>query len=221
MIHEAKHHAKKYKWWLLGAAVVFALLLWGPTVYAKLSTSPGRHDLSVTPAARIPHKHVAIVFGAGLYDGDKPTSYLRERVTTAVDLYKAKRVDKLLMTGDNSVMSYNEPAAMLKLAIKLGVPKDDVTLDYAGRNTYDSCYRARHIFKVSQATLVTQGYHLPRAMMTCRGLGMDVIGVAAEHESRDYTVGYIIREWLSTDKAAYQIIAKPNPTIGGPALPIR
>lgn len=221
MIQKTKTHAWKYKWWLLGLAVVFALLLWGPSVYAKLSTSSRRYELSVTPAARIPHRHVAIVFGAGLYDGDKPTSYLRERVTTAVDLYKAKRVDRLLMTGDNSVSSYNEPEAMRKLAVRLGVPKDDITLDYAGRNTYDSCYRARHIFKVSQATLVSQGYHLPRAVMTCSGLGISVVGVAAEHESRDYTLSYIMREWLSTDKAAYQLAAKPDPTILGPALPIR
>ncbi len=221
MIHKAKKHAWKYKWWLLGLAVVCTLLLWGPTVYAKLSTSSRRYDLSHTPARDIPYKHVAIVFGAGLYDHDKPTSYLRERVSTAVQLYKAKRVNKLLMTGDNSVNTYNEPAAMRKLAMRLGVPSGDIVLDYAGRNTYDSCYRARVIFKVSQATLVTQGYHLPRALITCRGLGINAIGVAAEHASRDYTLGYIVREWISTDKAVYQLIAKPKPTILGPALPIK
>ncbi len=215
---------KKYRWWLSASAAIlalFILLLWGPTVYAKLSTSARRYSLRHTQADHIPHRHVAIVFGAGLYDGDKPTSYLRERVQTAVDLYDAGRVDKLLMTGDNSTISYNEPAAMLKLAEKLGVPKEDVTLDYAGRNTYDSCYRARHIFMVTSATVVTQGYHLPRALMTCRGLGIDAIGVAAEHKGRDFTASYIMREWLSTDKAAYQLIFKPQPTILGKPLPIR
>lgn len=212
---------KKYKWWLLGAAVVCALLLWGPSVYAKLSTSSRRYSLTHTAVQNIPKRHVAIVFGAGLYDGDKPTSYLRERVETAVQLYKAKRVDKLLMTGDNSVVTHNEPAAMLKLAEKLGVPKGDVVLDYAGRDTYDSCYRARHIFNVTSGTVVTQGYHLPRALMTCRGLGIDAIGVAAEHESRDYTVSYIMREWLSTDKAVVQLMTKPKPPILGPPLPIK
>jgi vancomycin permeability regulator SanA len=211
---------KKYKWWLLGLVAAGALLLWGPTVYAKLSTSSRRYDLSVTPASQVPHRHVALVFGAGLYDHDKPTSYLRERVQTAVDLYKAKRVDKLLMTGDNSTASYNEPAAMRKLALKLGVPEKDIVLDYAGRNTYDSCYRARNIFKVTQATVVTQGYHLPRALMACRGLGIDAIGVAAEHQSRDFTLSYIVREWLSTDKITFQLITKPKPTILGQPLPI-
>lgn len=212
---------KKYRWWLLALAALFAIVLWGPTVYAKLSTSSRRYSLRHTPAGQVPHRHVAIVFGAGLYDGDKPTSYLRERVQTAVDLYKAKRVDKLLMTGDNSIPSYNEPAAMLKLAEKLGVPKRDVVLDYAGRDTYDSCYRARHIFMVTSATLVTQGYHLPRALMTCRGLGMDAVGVAAEHQGRDFTLSYIMREWLSTGKAIGDLAIKPTPPIMGPPLPIR
>lgn len=211
---------KKYRWWLLALAFVSVLLLWGPAVYAKLSTSPRRYSLSHTSVQDIPRRHVAIVFGAGLYDGDKPTSYLRTRVETAVRLYKAKRVDKLLMTGDNSVASYNEPAAMLKLAEKLGVPKRDVVLDYAGRNTYDSCYRAKYIFKVNSATVVTQGYHLPRALMTCRGLGIDAVGVAAEHDGRDFTASYIMREWLSTDKAVFELIIKPKPTILGPPLPI-
>ena len=220
MIHTAKKHAWKYKWWLIGLAVLFALLLWGPTIYAKISTSSRRYDLGHTPVSKIPHRHVAIVFGAGLYDGDKPTSYLRERVQTAVDLYKGKRVEKLLMTGDNSRATYNEPAAMRKLAEKLGVPKGDIVLDYAGRDTYDSCYRARHIFEVTSGTVVTQGYHLPRALMTCRGLGINAIGVAAEHQSRDYTLSYVMREWLSTDKAVLQLMTKPKPPILGPALPI-
>lgn len=214
-------HIKKYRWWLLAAAAVaFVLVLWGPTVYAKLSTSSRRYSLRHTSVSKVPHRHVAIVFGAGLYDGDKPTSYLRERVQTAVDLYKGKRVDKLLMTGDNSTVSYNEPAAMRKLAEKLGVPKGDIVLDYAGRDTYDSCYRARHIFDVTSGTVVTQGYHLPRALMTCRGLGIDAIGVAAEHQSRDFTISYIMREWLSTGKAVFQLVTKPKPPILGKPLPI-
>jgi vancomycin permeability regulator SanA len=221
MIHRAKKHVRKYKWWLLGLAVVFSLLLWGPSVYAKLSTASGRYSLSKTPVQDIPHRHVAIVFGAGLYDHNKPTSYLRERVQTAVQLYKAKRVDKLLMTGDNSVTTYNEPAAMRKLALSLGVPSKDIVLDYGGRNTYDSCYRAQAIFKVSSATVITQGYHLPRALMTCRDLGISAIGVAATHQERDYTVSYIVREWISTDKIIYQLIFKPKPALLGPALPIK
>jgi vancomycin permeability regulator SanA len=220
MIRKTKTHIKKYKWWLLGAAVLFALLLWGPTVYANLSTSSRRYSLAGTKTSQVPHRHVAIVFGAGLYNHGKPTSYLRERVETAVQLYKANRVDKLLMTGDNTRIGYNEPQAMKTLAMQLGVPGKDIVLDYGGRSTYDSCHRARVIFKVMSGTVVTQGYHLPRAVMTCRGLGIDAIGVAANHQGRDFTVSYIMREWLSTDKAVYDLMTKPNSAVRGPALPI-
>lgn len=216
-----KSKLKKYRWWLLALAVIFVVALWGPTVYAKLSTSSRRYSLRHTSVHSIPEHRVAIVFGAGLYDGDKPTSYLRERVQTAVDLYRAKRVGKLLMTGDNRFVSYNEPEAMRKLAEKLGVPKGDIVLDYGGRSTYDSCYRARHIFQVTSATVVTQGYHLPRALMTCRGLGIDAIGVSALHAGRDFTASYIMREWLSTGKAVAELSFKPQPAVMGPPLPIR
>lgn len=221
MLKHVKTHSKKYIWVLLALAVLFAVLLWGPTVYAKLSTSSRRYDLSVTPASQVPHEHVAIVFGAGLYDHGKPTSYLRERVETAVQLYKAKKVDKLLMTGDNTRKTYNEPKAMDQLALQLGVPSKDIVLDYGGRDTYDSCYRAHNIFKVTSGMIVTQGYHLPRALMTCRGLGINAIGVAANHQGRDFTAGYIAREWLSTDKAVYELITKPTSAVRGPALPIK
>ncbi|HYH36228.1 MAG TPA: ElyC/SanA/YdcF family protein [Candidatus Saccharimonadales bacterium] len=220
MIHKAKRHAWKYKWWLLGLAVLFVLLLWGPTVYAKLSTHGERYNLADTHVSQVPHRHVAIVFGAGLYDHGKPTSYLRARVETAVQLYKAKRVDKLLMTGDNTRKTYNEPKAMRDLALQLGVPGKDIVLDYGGRDTYDSCHRAHAIFKVSSGTVITQGYHLPRALMTCRDLGINAIGVAANRQGRDFTASYIMREWLSTDKAVYELLTRPDPAVRGPSLPI-
>ncbi|HET9173717.1 MAG TPA: ElyC/SanA/YdcF family protein [Candidatus Saccharimonadales bacterium] len=160
------------------------------------------------------------MFGAGVLPNGQPTQYLRERVQTAVNLYKAGRVKKLLMTGDNGATYYNEPRAMRALAMQLGVPEQNIVLDYAGFNTYDSCYRAHAIFKVHNAVLVSQGYHLPRALMTCNALGINSIGIAAAHTSRDYTASYIAREFLSTDKALVQIIAKPLPTVLGNVEPI-
>jgi vancomycin permeability regulator SanA len=170
--------------------------------------------------ARIPHRHVAIVFGAGLLSANEPTPYLRQRVTTAAELYKAHKVDKLLMTGDNTAKNYNEPKVMQDLAVKLGVPAKNITLDYAGLSTYDSCYRAGAIFKVKSATVITQGYHLPRAVMACRGLGIDTIGVRALHTGRDFATSYIWREWISTDKISLQLMFKPKPTALGQVEPI-
>lgn len=201
---------------LIAAVLALALIVWGPVIYFNLSTRGARYDLAKTSVNAVPERRVAIVFGAGVLPGGKPTPYLKERVQTAVKLYKAGRVHKLLMTGDNSTKHYNEPVAMRKLAEQLGVKPGDITLDYAGFNTYDSCYRAHAIFGVSQATIISQGYHLPRAVVTCDHLGIQSIGVDALHTGRDFTVSYIIREWASTDKAVFQLVFKPLPTALGP-----
>lgn len=206
---------------LIAAILILAVLLWGPTVYFNLSTRHDRYNLTRTPVSAVPRRQVAIVFGAGLLPGGKPTPYLQRRVETAVKLYKAGRVHKLLMSGDNSTKHHNEPVAMRQLAEQLGVKPRDITLDYAGFNTYDSCYRAHAIFGVSQAVLVSQGYHLPRAIVTCDHLGVQSVGVAALHNGRDWATTYIIDEWVSTDKAVFQLIFKPTPTALGPSVRIK
>ncbi len=212
---------KKYKWYLVVLVFIFAALLWGATIYANLSTKSHRFDPYKTSVQNIPDRKVALVFGAGVYPSGKPTPYLQWRVETAVELYKAGRVQKLLMSGDNSIKNYNEPVTMGKLAESLGVPADDIVLDYAGFSTYESCYRAKAIFGVTSATLVTQGYHLPRAVMTCKDLGINAIGVSARHTGPDSAWNYISREWLSTNKAVIQLITKPKPTFLGNPEPIK
>jgi len=204
----------------LGLALVIAILLWGPTINDNLTTRNIRYDLTKTKIQNVPQQDVAIVFGAGVFPNGQPTPYLQERVNTAVKLYQAKRVKKILMTGDNSSKHYNEPVAMGKLAEQQGVPAKDIVLDYAGFNTYDSCYRAWYIFKVSSAILVSQGYHLPRAISTCNMMGLNVIGVDALHTGQDFTIPYIVREWISTDKSYVQNIFEPNPTVRGSPEPI-
>lgn len=213
---------KRWHWTLLGIFITGVLLLFGPTIYANLSTRSVRYDPARTSLNKIPKSKVALVFGAGVNRiTGQPTPYLQWRVETAVKLYKAGRVQKLLMSGDNSTKKYNEPMAMRTLAEKLGVKKNDIVLDYAGYSTYDSCYRAHKIFGLSQATLISQGYHLPRAVMSCDALGVNSIGVDAINKGRGWTVNYIIREWLSTDKALVQAIFKPQPTLLGRPMQIK
>ena len=92
----------------------------------------------------------------------------------------AGKVEKLLLSGDNRTLDYNEPGAMRAYAISLGVPAEDIVLDYAGRRTYDTCFRAKAIFGVDQVLLVTQMFHLPRALYTCRALGIEAEGIPAD-----------------------------------------
>ncbi|HEB64831.1 MAG TPA: hypothetical protein ENJ02_04730, partial [Chloroflexi bacterium] len=125
---------------------------------------------------------VAIVFGAGLYRDGSPTPVLRDRLATAAELYALGKVEKLLFSGDNRTVYYNEPEAMRRYALQLGVPAETIVLDYAGLRTYDTCYRARHIFQVESAILVTQRFHLPRALYLCSRLGIRAEGVPADRQ---------------------------------------
>lgn len=106
----------------------------------------------------VPNNRIAIVFGAGLWSNGKPTPVLRDRVSTAADLFFSGKVEKILLSGDNRYVEYNEPGAMRRYALELGVPDDVIVLDYAGRRTYDTCYRARLIFGLKQAILVTKSF---------------------------------------------------------------
>jgi vancomycin permeability regulator SanA len=162
---------------------------------------------------------VAIVFGAGLRRDGTPSPILRDRIATAAQLYFAGKVEKLLMSGDNRFEYYNEPGAMQEYAVELGVPREDIVLDYAGRRTYDTCYRAREIFRLKSAILVTQGFHLPRAIYVCNQLGLPAIGVPADqreyrNSSRLY---WNLRETVATLVALWEVhVSKPIPVLGNP-----
>lgn len=206
---------------LVGLLVLITIVLLAPIGLTFVTTQIDRYDLSKYTAQEVPYHRVALVFGAGVLPNGQPTPYLVNRVKTAADLYKAGRVKKILMSGDNSTRNHNEPLVMKNYAISLGVPAQDITIDAAGFNTYDTCYRAKHIFQLNDATLITQGYHLPRAMTTCAWLGVSTNGVPAYHASRDYTTSYIAREMLSNDKMVVQQILKPKPTVLGKTDPIQ
>jgi len=168
-------------------------------------------------AADVPVRRVAIVFGAGLWRNGSPTPVLADRVTQAANLYFSGKVEKLLMSGDNRFVDYNEPEAMRQLALSLGVPNNAIVLDYAGRRTYDTCYRAKAIFKVDQAILVTQTFHMPRAIYLCNNLGVTSLGV--ESDLRVYRKSSLlywnVRELFATVAALWDVnISHPVPVLG-------
>jgi SanA protein len=165
-----------------------------------------------------PHR-VAIVFGAGLWRDGTPTPVLRDRVQTAANLYFDSKVEKLLMSGDNRTLDYNEPESMRQYALSLGVPDGAIVLDYAGRRTYDTCYRARDIFGVQSAILVTQGFHLPRALFLCNMLGVNGVGVPADlqYYRKASRAIWEFREVLATIDSINDILyKKPIPVLGDP-----
>jgi SanA protein len=176
----------------------------------------------VYAASEVPKRRVAIVFGAGLWRDGSPTPVLADRVTTAANLYFAGKVEKILMSGDNRFVDYNEPEAMRQKALSLGVPNDAIVLDYAGRRSYDTCYRAKAIFKVDQAILVTQAFHMPRVIYLCNRLGVEAVGV--ESDLRIYRKSSVLiwnaRELPGTIAALWDVnVSHPIPVLGDP-IPI-
>ena len=163
--------------------------------------------------------HVGIVFGAGLLRDGSAGPVLSDRVQTAVNLYHAGKVDKLLMSGDNRFIEYNEPEAMRQYALERGVPDEDIVLDYAGRRTYDTCYRAKHIFGVDSAILITQDFHMERALFLCNWFGIDSTGVEANNRYflKRSRAWWNFRETFAVFQAAWDVlITKPLPVLGEP-----
>jgi SanA protein len=161
---------------------------------------------------------VALVLGAGLWADGSLTPILADRVATAAELYHAGKVQKLLCSGDNRFVDYNEPQAMKDYGVRLGIPEDDVVLDYAGRRTYDSCYRARAIFGVDRVVVVTQRFHAARAVYTCEALGLDTVAVTADR--RVYSAERVVwqtREYLALLLAWWDLnVRHPVPVLGTP-----
>lgn len=166
----------------------------------------------------IPKDHYAdepfdciIILGAGLWDGEL-SPLLEDRVLTGIELYKRGFSPKLLMSGDHGRVEYDEVNAMKAYAIKNDIPKDDIFLDHAGFSTYDSIYRAKHIFGAQRVLIVTQKYHLYRALHIADSLGLEACGVSSDR--RPYTLYTNIynqtREFLARDKEFLKCILKPQ-----------
>jgi SanA protein len=205
----------RFLWRFILIFFLFALIgLFFPKLVVLLYAAPRTFVVEDVPAER-----VAIVFGAGLLRDGSAGPVLRDRVETAVQLYQQGKVDKLLMSGDNSFVEYNEPEAMRQYALEFGIPDEDIVLDYAGRRTYDSCYRANVIFQVDSAILVTQSFHLPRALFLCNWFGIESTGVEANNHyflkrSRAY---WNFRELFANFQAVWDVmILKPVPIFGKP-----
>lgn len=163
----------------------------------------------------VPSSRTAIVFGAGLTAEGEPTSVLQDRVATAANLYASGKVEKILMSGDNRFLNYNEPGAMKTFGLQLGIPEEDIVMDYAGRRTYDTCYRAKEIFQLSEVILVTQQFHLSRALYTCNTLGLDAVGVSADRRTYRDSGYWGIREIPASLIAFIQVyLTQPEPVLG-------
>ncbi len=183
---------------LLAIAFIFIISL-----FVKLKTFKYIHQ--TIPSSK--NYDYIIVLGSSVYNG-KPRAILEERLNTAIKLYNKKVATKILMTGDHQNDDYNEVDAMKDYAIENGVDEDDIILDHLGISTYDSIYRARNIFQIKKAIIVSQQYHLYRAVYIARGLGIDACGVYAPMKNDGLQIEREIREIFARDKDYFQTLFK-------------
>lgn len=185
---DAAHHRprRRVPWRLVTAFALLMVLTCGLAAFGAIFVyisidrqSRGRIHRDV---ADVPERDVALVLGASVR-GQRLSAMLEDRVASAVDLYHAGKVRKLLMSGDNSSRYYDEVTAMRNHAIRLGVPPDDVVRDFAGFRTFDSVYRARDLWGVRSMAIVTQEFHLPRAVYLANRLGVDAVGLVADRRT--------------------------------------
>lgn len=202
----------------IGAVIVLAGLA---VLIPNLVISRSARTHIVPTVAEAPQAQVAIVLGARVWADGTLSLMLTDRLQIGVELYKAGKVEKLLLSGDHGRTDYDEVNAMLRYAVDRGIPDEDVFTDHAGFSTYDTMYRARDVFAVHSAIVVTQGFHLARAVYTARSLGVDATGVPSDIQPYTSTWRFAMRDWLARAKAFLDLkITKPGPRFLGPVIPI-
>ena len=161
-----------------------------------------------------------LVLGCRVYEDGSLSHMLQDRLRRGVELHDAGAAPKLLMSGDHGQKDYDEVNAMKRFAIEKGVPSEDVFMDHAGFSTYESLYRAKEIFGVEKVIIVTQEYHLHRALFIAQQLGLEAYGVASDYRSYAGQILREIREILARNKDFVNTLFWPEPTWLGEFVPI-
>ncbi|GAA4200582.1 ElyC/SanA/YdcF family protein [Streptosporangium oxazolinicum] len=200
-------------------AVLLSVLAIAPITWAWLTSSGHRAVADSSPGwvAGVPEAPVALVLGAGVIRG-APTPMLARRLDISAQLHRAGKVKAILLSGDNSRAEYDEPTVMRDYLLASGVPAGALVLDYAGFDTWDSCVRARTVFGATKVTVVTQVFHLPRAVTLCRTAGLDTFGVGDDSSKRWVsTYALAVREFLASAKGLVDsVLLDSRPVFPGP-----
>ena len=205
---------KSIKYVLL--VLCFALAVSAGALLSIYITARGSVYPSVPSA---PSAQVALVLGASIRSNGTLSAVLQERADTAYALYAAKKVSKILVSGDNGTLQYDEVYPVGKYLLAKGVPKEDIFLDYAGFDTYSSVYRAQKVFNASLVIIVSQAFHLPRALFIARALGMHAVGVDAGKPGEQYIINSL-REIPASLKAVFDVFSGRVPKYTGQMFPV-
>jgi len=203
---------------LLTLIVICIIAVFGINLYVKKSVQG--NVITSQEAVKLENVDAILILGAGVWDGDTPSPMLNDRLLRGIELYKSGASPKLLMSGDHGQVDYDEVNVMKNFAIHAGIDSKDIFMDHAGFSTYESVYRAKEIFGVRKVIIVTQGYHLYRALYIAKQLGIEAYGVASDQQEYGGQRNRELREILARNKDFINAIFKPKPTYGGEAIPI-
>lgn len=196
---------------------ILMIIVLGINLYVKASTN--KQILGENDYTKLSDIDCIIILGAGVW-GDKPSLILEDRLLEGIKLYQNNVSDKIIMSGDHGRESYDEVNIMKNYAIEKGIPSENIFMDHAGFSTYESIYRARDIFKAKKIVIVTQKYHLYRALYAANCLGLEAYGVGADPRQYSGATFRELREILARDKDFIKCIFKPKPTYLGDTIPV-
>lgn len=199
------------------AIIIIAVIVININLYVKISTN--KKILKEEDYKKISDIDCIIVLGAGIWN-NKPSPMLEDRLLEGINLYKNNVSNKIIMSGDHGRAEYDEVNTMKNYAIEKGVKSEDIFMDHAGFSTYESIYRAKEIFKAKKVVIVTQKYHLYRALYIAKQLDLEAYGVGADPRQYVGATYREIREILARDKDFIKCIFKPNPTYLGETIPV-
>ena len=203
---------------LFALMAVCIIVILGINQFVKKSVQG--NIITAEDAVKLGNVDAVIILGAGVWDNDTPSPMLNDRLLQGVELYKLGASPKLLMSGDHGKVDYDEVNVMKNFAIHAGIDSEDIFMDHAGFSTYESIYRAKEIFGVHKVIIVTQGYHLYRALYIAKQLGIEAYGVASDQQVYGGQQARELREILARNKDFMTVIFKPKPTYGGDAIAI-
>ncbi len=195
---------------------LFVLFIAAINLYVYFSAKP----YIIVSLKDVPHQKVALLLGAKVYDNGKLSDVLLDRAQTAVNLYKNRAVKKILVSGDHGQTKYDEVNALKKFLIDNEVPPEDIFLDHAGFDTYDSLYRAKNIFGMKEMIIITQNFHLPRAIFMARSLGIEAYGFPADRRKYVSVYWNYLREMVANIKAVSDIVTGAKSTFSGEKIDV-
>ncbi len=197
--------------------VAIAIIVLGINLYVRLSTK--NQIIKGNEYSNLSDVDCIIILGAGIW-GDKPSPMLEDRLQEGINLYQNGVSDKIIMSGDHGRKEYDEVNIMKNYAIEKGIPSENIFMDHAGFSTYESIYRAKDIFQAKKVVIVTQKYHLYRALYIANRLGLEAYGVGADPRKYVGAFNRELREILARDKDFIKCIFKPEPTYLGDTIPV-